>query len=190
MTRGLIVTGTRGAGKTTIVDLLLRARTEMMAVSAVTTRSPRADDRPGAYEFLIVSAFAALERQDMLVLSTRYVDNNYGITRAAVQNVFSQGQRPVRTITPDTAGVVLYSSGNGYGDAVIPRRARRNPRCTVVKRQSRSARGRSASTNHRSAVQKSATEGDKELRLDRGRPEAGLDVLDHPQSWERSTKRL
>ena len=58
--RGIIVTGTSGAGKSTLTGMLRAHNPAFEQVKAVTTREPRPDDGPGAYEYLTGEGFDGL----------------------------------------------------------------------------------------------------------------------------------
>lgn len=99
---GLVVTGTRGAGKTSVAQALADSR-RVTSVPAVTTRESRADDRPGAYTYLSEHQFAELLQQGWLLIDSAYGGFRYGITMEAVTTAVSQGQIPVVTVTPESA---------------------------------------------------------------------------------------
>ena len=102
MGAGLILTGTRGAGKTTIAAEL-EARGVAAAVPAVTTRHPRPDDVRGAYEHLTTEQFDAEEGSSGLLVRSTYGTHRYAIRRAAVRDLLESGRTPVLTITPESA---------------------------------------------------------------------------------------
>lgn len=102
MGAGLILTGTRGAGKSTIARRL-EACGVARPVPAVTSRPRRADDVPGAYEHLTWDELEAEDRSQGLLVRSSYGTYGYGIRRAAVRDCLEAGRIPVLTITPESA---------------------------------------------------------------------------------------
>jgi guanylate kinase len=102
MDAGLILTGTRGAGKTTVAVELQR-RGVAAAVPAVTTRPRRPDDAPGAYEHLTPEQLDAEDRSAGLLVRSEYGIHAYAIRRAAVRDLLHSSRTPVLTITPESA---------------------------------------------------------------------------------------
>ncbi|MBB5854007.1 hypothetical protein ACFQ05_11920 [Amycolatopsis umgeniensis] len=111
--RGLIVTGTRGAGKTTIVVLLSERLEICVPVPAVTTRPSRSDDRAGAYEYATMARFAELSSSGALFVEANYSGYEYGIEHAEVRAILARQQIPVMTITPKLAVQVAHSRQHG-----------------------------------------------------------------------------
>lgn len=112
--RGLIITGTRGAGKTTMSELLVSSNIGFACVPAVTTRQPRADDRPGAYRYITLARFQELTSAGLLLVRGQYGGNAYGIETSAVGNIWQAGLRPIMTITPASAVDLLSVPGRGH----------------------------------------------------------------------------
>lgn len=105
---GLVLTGTRGAGKSTLARLLVDDG-GFGLVRAVTTRAPRPDD-DGHYKYLTKDQLRDLQAQGELVISAVYGDHHYGITATAVQDVIGGGDVPILVITPDSAIEFLSTS--------------------------------------------------------------------------------
>jgi deoxyadenosine/deoxycytidine kinase len=70
----LVVSGTRGAGKTTVANRLVPTAGARL-IPAVTTRPPRADDLPGNYEYTDVASLAA----QCFILCTSYGAHSYAV---------------------------------------------------------------------------------------------------------------
>lgn len=99
---GLVITGTRGAGKSTLADLVCCTAEEVGRVRSVTTRPPRAGDRDGTYVHVSERLFERLTGDGELVLVGRYGAFGYGISPREVTAVVRSGRRPLLTISPDT----------------------------------------------------------------------------------------
>ncbi|MBV1849557.1 hypothetical protein [Catellatospora tritici] len=121
MTLGLVITGTRGAGKTTLAELLLReSGTAMRRVPSFTTRPPRADDLPGTYRFGSAGDFARLQADGQLVLVGSYGAFQYGIAVSDIESVLRAGWRPLLTVAPRQAyGLLAGPSGAGWAGAFV-----------------------------------------------------------------------
>lgn len=128
----LILTGTRAAGKTTLARRLLLRDPRLRLVQAVTTRQPRDDDEAGTYAYTSGDQFDQLERNDDLVVNTRYAGKRYGITRHALTAVELAGHAPLLIITPESTAEVLSRAAAGVtlvvfvdaNDAVLNARLR------------------------------------------------------------------
>jgi guanylate kinase len=110
--RGIILTGTSGAGKSTISDLLRKRDETFEQVKAVTTRDPRPDDEPGSYVHLTDGEFDGL--RGSLIIWAEYRGKRYGIIRDHLADVERRGKAPVLVITPRSLLEFLErSAGNG-----------------------------------------------------------------------------
>lgn len=98
----VIITGTRAAGKTTIAESLT-SDVRLSTVEAVTTRSPRSDDRPGAYSYISTEDFESLHAGGGLAVATAYAGARYGISLRALSDVRRSGKIPLLTVTPESA---------------------------------------------------------------------------------------
>lgn len=104
----VIISGTSGAGKTTIVRAL-RGIGPFRQVQAVTTRPPRGDDH-GEYVHLTDEQFAQLRADKSLVTDVEYRDMKYGVTQQAIEHIERDGKIPVLTITAESAVKLIKSS--------------------------------------------------------------------------------
>lgn len=99
--RGIVITGTSGSGKSTVARLLCDIDKSFEIVKAVTTRSARSDDLPNTYEYIDEAKFAALK--DDLIITAKYRQDNYGITRDAISSIFNNNRIPILIIAPDSS---------------------------------------------------------------------------------------
>jgi guanylate kinase len=106
--RGIILTGTSGAGKSTISDLIRKRDESLELVKAVTTRDPRPDDEPGSYVHLAEREFDGL--RDSLIIWAEYRGKRYAITRYHLADVERRGKTPVLVITPRSLSEFLERS--------------------------------------------------------------------------------
>lgn len=98
---GLILTGTSGAGKTTITRELTRSGI-FKQVKSVTTRAQRDDDN-GEYEYVTKAKFKTAKFRENLMIKAEYRDEFYGITFSAIQESIDTGKVPILVITPAAA---------------------------------------------------------------------------------------
>jgi len=99
---GIIITGTSGAGKTTIARKVNEIGKGFKLVQAVTTRKQREDDKTDEYIYLSKEEFTKLDKQDALLIKTKYKKDSYGITIDAFQQVVSSGVVPLLIVTPES----------------------------------------------------------------------------------------
>jgi guanylate kinase len=111
---GIVITGTRGAGKTTFAGMLA-VDPSVGWVTSTTTRPPRVDDRPGSFAYVGERTFARLYRSGELILVSRYGEYSYGIARGALAAVVAAGRRPLLTVAPDMAGRVWAVAADATG---------------------------------------------------------------------------
>lgn len=107
---GIIITGTSGSGKSTIAKKLCEPDVSGIAsyyevVSAVTTRLPRADD--SNYEYLSITDFNKLVKEEKLLTSTTYRNNSYGIKLDKYISVLGRNISPILILTPESAMSLL-----------------------------------------------------------------------------------
>jgi guanylate kinase len=100
--RGLILTGTRGSGKTCLAWLLCREALGFCQPVGLTTRSPRPDDA-GKYSYLTAHDFAAKERAGDFLVSSSYGESRYAVSHEAVDEIFGRAGHPLLTLTPEAA---------------------------------------------------------------------------------------
>lgn len=143
--RLVVLSSPSGAGKTTIAERLLAARTDVGRSISATTRSPRSGEVEGRdYYYVTPAEFARREAAGEFLESATYGGNRYGTLRSEVERLRREGKhallvievagaRQVRRAAPEAALVfVLPPSG-----AELVRRltARNTERPEVVRRR-------------------------------------------------------
>ena len=98
----LVITGTSGAGKTTVANALTEGKARFELVRAVTTRKRRDDDKENQYEYVGGDQFRELRGQDELFIETTYRGQYYGIRWNAIEKVREAGSTPVLVVTPES----------------------------------------------------------------------------------------
>lgn len=112
--RGLIITGTRGSGKSFLDEKLSRKDPRFKHVKAVTTRSRRSDDRPHYYEYVDEAGFSKLRQTGDLLIEDQYGGNRYGVRISEMESVVKLGSIPILTLTPASARMVLTNFKDEY----------------------------------------------------------------------------
>lgn len=113
--QALVVSGTRGAGKSTLAVELV-SQGGFVVVKAVTTRSPRHDDQAGVYEYLDHATIDKSLRDGDLAVSASYGEHLYGVRRSDIDAAAAGGATPLMTLTPQSAH--HYLAGEVRGEVV------------------------------------------------------------------------
>ena len=100
--KGIIITGTSGSGKSTIARELCKKFNSFQRVQAVTTRNKREDDA-NIYVYLNKEEFEKLEKENKLMVKSKYKEESYGITFEAFKKVILDNRIPVMVLTPESA---------------------------------------------------------------------------------------
>jgi guanylate kinase len=114
-----VISGPSGAGKGTVIALVLKALPAVTTAVSATTREPRPGEREGEhYHFLSRAAFADAVRRDEFLEWVEYNGNLYGTLRAEVQGKLEtgldvileielQGARTIRRVLPASVSIFL-----------------------------------------------------------------------------------
>jgi guanylate kinase len=91
-----VVTGPSGAGKGTLISLLLPKFPVVRAAVSATTRPQRAGERNGVdYWFLSPEEFARRVQQDSFLEWVWYIGHRYGTLRSEVERIREEGCAPL-----------------------------------------------------------------------------------------------
>jgi len=149
MTRGnlFVVVAPSGAGKTTLVDELLKRETNIRLSISYTTRAPRKGEKDGReYHFIARDKFESMIEAGEFLEHANVYGNYYGTSRRWIENELAgdhdvlleidwQGARQVRALFPHMVGIFilppsieelarrLESRGKDAPDAIAKRMA-------------------------------------------------------------------
>jgi guanylate kinase len=99
-----VVTGPSGAGKGTLIQLVLPRFSELAAVVSATTRSRRPGERDGVdYHFLADEDFQAKIDAGEFLEYVDYVGNRYGTLRSEIDRLRAVGKAPVLELETEGA---------------------------------------------------------------------------------------
>jgi len=96
-----VLTGTSGAGKTSVARKLVEMGGRFTLVQALTTRHKREDDNTGEYVYVSDEEFAKSDKQGDLLVKSKYRGDNYGIATRPLQELIKGGRVPVLVVTPE-----------------------------------------------------------------------------------------
>jgi guanylate kinase/deoxycytidine triphosphate deaminase len=96
---GLIISGTRGSGKTEITRKLCEQLPIFEQCKSVTTREGRPDDR-GEYVYISEEDFTTHRTAGELLTDVNYGSKNYGILSTSIQTIIDTKKIPILVIAP------------------------------------------------------------------------------------------
>ena len=114
-----VITAPSGAGKTSLIDALLKSDPELGLSISYTTRPPRPGEQNGReYHFVDKPTFEAMAAAGEFLESAEVHGNRYGTSRAVVRDLLArgndlileidwQGARQVRRSFPDCIGIFI-----------------------------------------------------------------------------------
>jgi guanylate kinase len=108
-----VISAPSGAGKTTLVNRLLRAQPRMVRVITCTTRPPRPGERDGVdYHFLTAADFLKRVQAGNFVEHATVFGNSYGILKSDLLDPLRAGQDVLLNIDVQGAATVRTQAAN------------------------------------------------------------------------------
>jgi guanylate kinase len=114
-----VITAPSGAGKTSLIEALLRADPTLKVSVSYTTRAPRPGEKDGVdYHFVDDAAFLAMQGRGEFLESAEVHGYRYGTSKKVITSALASGQdlileidwqgaRQVRAIYPDCVGIFI-----------------------------------------------------------------------------------
>jgi len=114
-----VITAPSGAGKTSLIDAVMRADPTLKVSVSYTTRAPRPGEKDGVdYHFVDRGRFDAMERRGEFLESAEVHGNRYGTSRQVILEglrrgedlileIDWQGAQQVRRLYPDCVGIFI-----------------------------------------------------------------------------------
>ena len=95
----ILISAPSGAGKTTLVNLLLEAQPKMMRVITCTTREPRPGEKDGVdYHFLTAADFLRRLQAGNFIEHATVYGNSYGILKSELLDKLREGRDVLLTV--------------------------------------------------------------------------------------------
>jgi len=114
-----VITAPSGAGKTSLIEALMREDPSLKLSTSYTTRPPRPGERNGVeYHFVDDATFLAMRGRGEFLESAEVHGYRYGTSKAVITEALARGQdlileidwqgaRQVRALHPDCVGVFV-----------------------------------------------------------------------------------
>jgi guanylate kinase len=114
-----VITAPSGAGKTSLIEAVMREDPTLKISVSYTTRAPRAGERDGVdYHFVERATFEAMQRRGEFLESAEVHGNHYGTSRKVILDAVAAGEdlileidwkgaRQVRQLYPDCIGIFI-----------------------------------------------------------------------------------
>ena len=117
--RLFVVTAPSGAGKTSLIDAVMRDDPSLKISVSYTTRAPRPGEKEGVdYHFIDVPTFRAMRERGEFLESAEVHGNHYGTAKRVILDAVAkgedlileidwQGAEQVRRLYPDCVGIFI-----------------------------------------------------------------------------------
>lgn len=114
-----VITAPSGAGKTSLIDAVMKADPTLRISVSYTTRPPRPGEKDGVdYHFVDAARFLAMREQGEFLESAEVHGNHYGTSKQVILDALGrgddlileidwQGARQVRRFYPDAVGIFI-----------------------------------------------------------------------------------
>lgn len=87
-----VISGTSGVGKSTILEQLMKNRSDLLFSVSATTRKPRPQEREGiSYYFVTREQFREMISRDAFVEYDNHMENYYGTPKAQLEEKLTRG---------------------------------------------------------------------------------------------------
>jgi guanylate kinase len=149
--RLFVITAPSGAGKTSLIDALVRADPSLKLSISYTTRAPRPGEKDGVdYHFVDEPAFLGMQQRGEFLESAEVHGYRYGTSRKVITEALArgedlileidwQGARQVRGIYPECVGIFILPPS--IEELERRMRARGQDADAVIRRRLDNARG-------------------------------------------------
>jgi guanylate kinase len=146
-----VITAPSGAGKTSLIDALMRADPSLKLSISYTTRAPRPGERDGVdYHFVDERTFLAMRERGEFLESAEVHGHRYGTSKKVIAETLArgddlileidwQGARQVRAIYPDCVGIFIMPPS--IDELERRMRSRAQDSDAVIRRRLEAARG-------------------------------------------------
>ena len=184
--RLFVITAPSGAGKTSLIDALVRADPSLKLSISYTTRAPRPGEKDGVdYHFVDEPAFLGMQQRGEFLESAEVHGYRYGTSRKVITEALArgedlileidwQGARQVRGIYPECVGIFILPPS--IEELERRMRSRGQDADAVIRRRLDNARGEMehAGEFHYAIINKDFDTARQELaaiiRKERGKP--------------------
>ena len=117
----IIVSSPSGAGKTTIVDAVLKRDTSVSRVITATTRAPRTGEKNGVdYHFWTIKQFEQAIKKGQMLEWAQVHTHYYGIPKKSVDDLMNKGICPILVIDVQGARTVKAQYPNAATVFIVP----------------------------------------------------------------------
>jgi guanylate kinase len=149
--RLFVITAPSGAGKTSLIDALVREDPSLQLSTSFTTRAPRPGEKNGVdYHFVDEPTFFAMRDRGEFLENAEVHGFRYGTAKRVINDALArgedlileidwQGARQVRTLYPDCVGIFILPPSIEELERRI--RARGQDSEAVIRRRLENARG-------------------------------------------------
>jgi guanylate kinase len=149
--RLFVITAPSGAGKTSLIEALLKADPSLTESISYTTRAPRPGERDGVnYHFIDDRTFLAMKERGEFLESAEVHGYRYGTSKKVITDALArgedlileidwQGARQVRALYPDCVGIFILPPS--IEELERRMRARGQDAEAVIRRRLDNARG-------------------------------------------------
>lgn len=117
----IIVSSPSGAGKTTIVDAVLKRNKTVARVVTATTRAPRVGEKDGIdYHFWTIKQFEQAIKKGQMLEWAQVHTHYYGIPKKSVEDLLQKGICPILVIDVQGARTMLKEYPDAATVFIVP----------------------------------------------------------------------